>query len=176
MILLPDGGTVIVGQYYRDMFARRYDKDGNIRWSNKYPKITTSEAYHVELKPNGNYLVSGTVGRRLWLSELRALDGVPVLDFKIFETPSRITLNDGFISQHPDGGYVVNGFYSGADSSFFGKYDRFYTYQWGSVINAGTISKAYVNTDGTIIMTVYSFTDSIIVLLYISFFGFYSVF
>lgn len=168
----PDNGLVLSGYkssldvFHTDsMFAMKVNFLLEQEWANKYTNIANA-AYrgeHLEPMANGNYLVSGKLGKRIYGMELDS-NGTLVNEKIYYQTPSNRVLNEGKLYQGFGMGFIHHGYYlDGSNNTvgFFGRQDKFGNKIWGGEIPINNVNDFVVNREGTFIVAINGFESSI---------------
>ena len=147
------------------MFAMKVNFLLEQEWANKYTNIANA-AYrgeHLEPMANGNYLVSGKLGKRIYGMELDS-NGTLVNEKIYYQTPSNRVLNEGKLYQGFGMGFIHHGYYlDGLNNTvgFFGRQDKFGNKIWGGEIPINNVNDFVVNREGTFIVAINGFESSI---------------
>lgn len=149
-----DSSWIIVGQKqndtnsnWSDMYFQRIHKDGTIDpYVSLNPGHPSCAAHRVEQLPNGNYLVSGSVGSRIATFELNEWGLFPVFR-QWYQTPDLSFLYSGHVSRISGQRYMI-----GAEGgpSIVGQYDSLLNKYWLRK-DIGTQVPPQANIDGSII-------------------------
>jgi hypothetical protein len=158
-----DGG-LILGGYYNgglsaptQMMAIKVNFLNEVEWGGQYfpPVITRGIANRLEPMANGNYLLSGTLGRRIYGFEIDSTGGV-VNQKTFYETPSNRMFfngaaNQGFRKSHYSFGYYLDG--SNSTVGYFGRHDSSGNKIWGGEIPITNVNDLVINRENSIIVS-----------------------
>ena len=149
---LPPGGTGGNAGY-----LACYDTLGTLQWDTiirEHP--TNTFCHHVEMTRDGNILVSGTAGSRIWAAEY-AQDGFEIRRATFYQSQGRINFDyNPTVSarQAPGDRYFVSGLMQGSSgASYLGLHQGWAGPRvWGGERTTVTSWPAQVNTDGTLVV------------------------
>lgn len=125
-IKTADGGLILAGYYNgalsapTNMMAIKVNFLGQVEWGGQYfpPVITRGVANRIEPMPNGNFLLSGTMGRRIYGFEIDST-GNPVNQKTYYETPSNRVFTRGSVAQNWRNTFFSIGDYDSSTTTFW---------------------------------------------------------
>jgi hypothetical protein len=116
-----DGGYVITGAFgagagCTDVWLVKTDSSGNVLWTNNWGTIYYESGSSVEQTADGGYIITGTKGitagqNDVWLIKTDSLGNT--LWTQTYGGSGNDSGNS--VQQTPDGGYIINGIFSGCD-------------------------------------------------------------
>ena len=166
-----DGG-LILGGYFNgalssptQMMAIKVNFLNEVEWGGQYypPVITRGIANQIEPMANGNFLLSGPLGKRIYGFEIDST-GAIVSQKTSYETPSnRVFYNgasyQGFDKSSFNYGYYLDG--SNSTVGYFGRSDSLGSNIWGGEISIDNVNHLVVNRENSIIVSRNGYQSSI---------------
>ena len=162
-IKTADGGLILAGYYNgalsapTNMMAIKVNFLGQVEWGGQYfpPVITRGVANRIEPMPNGNYLLSGTMGRRIYGFEIDST-GNPVSQKTFYETPSNRAFDAGEGMQAWRKGSMSFGTYRNGSSQFFGyfgRHDSLGNKTWGGETQGRIVNSIIMNKENSFLIS-----------------------
>lgn len=163
--LTNDGGLILFGSrspsfipgFGSDFYALKVDALGQLQWSRSYnpgPTNSFCQGSHVEPMANGNFLVSGSMGRRIVSFEIDPETGNDTNFVQWYQTPSNFIIDFPSTSQAMANHVVNQGTTRSTSPKFFlGYFDyELKTKVWGGEQPGGnSIITPKPNSDGSFI-------------------------
>jgi hypothetical protein len=148
------------------MFALKVNFLLEQEWAYKYSNLANAfyRGQHLEPMANGNHLVSGALGKRIYGHEIDSF-GNNVNERIYYQTPSNRVFNRAKLYQGFGGNsYFSHGYYlDGSNNTvgYFGRHDRQGTKIWGGEIPIDNVNDLVLNREGTFVVSVNGFESSI---------------
>ena len=170
-IKTQDGG-LILGGYYNgalssptQMMAIKVNFLHEVEWGGQYypPVITRGIANQIEPMANGNFLLSGPLGKRIYGFEIDGA-GAVVSQKTSYATPSNRVFYNGASYQGFDKSSFSYGYYlDGSNSTvgYFGRSDSLGNKIWGGEISIDNVNHLVVNRENSIIVSRNGYQSSI---------------
>lgn len=166
-----DGGLILAGYYNgalsapTNMMAIKVNFLNEVEWSYQYLPPVQNAGYgnRLEKMANGNYLLSGPLGRRIYGYEIDS-NSVQVGQKTFYETPSNRVFRNGEAAQGFWKGSFSYGYYlDGSNNTvgYFGKQDSLGNKVWGGELPINNVNNLVINRESSFLVSRNGFQTSI---------------
>lgn len=161
--LTADGGLILFGSRSpsfipglgSDFYALKVDALGQLQWSRPYnpgPTNSFCQGSHVEPMANGNFSVSGSMGRRIVSFEINPETGVESNYIEWFQNPGSHIIYSGAATQSTNLHKIVTGSIQSPSPKFYiSRYDSAGLKIFGGASLLGSVPP-YANNDGSSVL------------------------
>ena len=157
-----DNGLILTGYHFGSlvsidsMFAMKVNFLLEQEWGGKYGNIANGSyrGEHLEPMANGNYLVSGTLGKRIYGMELDS-NGIMVNEKIYHSNPTNRVFNASQVRQDWQKGTVSFGYFQDGSSNFwgyFGRYDSLGNKFWGGETQGKSVIDIIMNRENSFLI------------------------
>jgi hypothetical protein len=158
-IRTPDHGLLFTGVGIgpgTNICGFKFNFLNELEWANAYfpPAQVVGTGKRVEPMANGNYLVSGILGRRIYGFEIDTA-GNQIAQKQFYETPSNFVFWDAKAHQGFNKGSFSYGYYLDSSSNtvgYFGRHDSLGTKIWGEEELVTNVNMLVINRENSFIV------------------------
>lgn len=159
-IRTPDFGLLMVGTGIGpggNLCAYKFNFLNELEWGNAYfpPAPVTGIARRAEHMANGHYLVSGTLGRRIYGYEVDTA-GNEIGQKTYYETPSNLIFDEGAVLQAWRKSSLSYGFYINSSNQYvgyFGRHDSLGHRIWGGETTGELVNNIITNRENSFLIS-----------------------